>query len=95
MQIASLIWLEEIADKLVWKHNVTRDEVREVFTGRSRQFRFVEKGFQKGDDLYAVLGQTRGGRYLIIFFVYKKDKAALIISGRDMSDKERKKYGKK
>jgi len=34
-------------------------------------------------------------RYLIVFFVYKKGKAALIISGRDMSDKERKKYGKK
>jgi uncharacterized protein len=95
LHITSIIWLEEIADKLAWKHKVTREEVREVFSGGSRRFRFVEKGFQTGDDLYAVLGRTHAGRKLVVFFVYKKDGAALIISGRDMSDKERRKYGKK
>jgi hypothetical protein len=95
LKIASIIWLEEFADKLAWKHRLGTEEVREVFIGSSGRFRFVEKGFQPGEDLYAVLGRTTAGRYLIVFFVYKKNGAALVISGRDMSDKERKKYDKK
>ena len=94
MRLASIIWLEEIADKLAWKHNVTQDEVRETFTGSPR-FRFVERGNQPGEDLYAVLGRTYAGRYLVVFFIYKKDGSALIISGRDMNDKERRRYAKK
>jgi len=95
LDITSIVWLEEIADKLVWKHKVTREEVREIFTSSSHRIRFIEKGVQPDEDVYAVLGKTRAGRYLIVFFVYKKDGSALIISGRDMSDKERKNYGKK
>jgi len=41
-------------------------------------------------------GQTFGGRYLSVFFVYKPEtKTAIIISARDMSKKERKTYGRK
>ena len=95
MRITSIIWLEAISDKLAFKHGVRREEVREVFTGRSPRFRFVEKGNNADEDLYAALGRTKAGRYLVVFFIYKKDGSALIISGRDMSDKERKLYGKK
>jgi uncharacterized protein len=57
--------------------------------------KFVERGQQAGEDVYAAYGRTVAGRYLIIFFIAKPDKAALIISGRDMNDKERKAYGKR
>ena len=94
MNISGIIWLEDIADKLEWKHNVNEHEVIELLANLP-QFRFVEKGHKKGENLYAALGQTDGGRYLIVFFVYKKTKQALIVSARDMSRKERRKYGEK
>jgi uncharacterized protein len=94
MRITSIIWLEAISDKLAFKHGVRREEVREVFN-RAPRFRFVEKGNNADEDLYAALGHTMAGRYLIVFFIYKKDGSALIISGRDMSDKERRLYDKK
>lgn len=45
--------------------------------------------------LYAGLGQTRAGRYMIVFFVYKKTQEALVLSARDMERKERKQYERK
>jgi hypothetical protein len=31
MKIVGFIWLEEIVQKLIWKHSVEREEVREIF----------------------------------------------------------------
>ena len=39
--------------------------------------------------------KTDSGRFLIVFFVYKKGNQALILSARDMTDAERKRYEKK
>ena len=94
MRIWGLIWLEEIVEKIEQKHNVTQDEVREVFRN-SQHFRFVEKGHYREENVYSALGRTDAGRYLIVFFVYKKSKEALIISARDMTDAERTLYEKK
>ena len=44
----------------------------------------------EGEDLYAALGRTESGRYLIVFFIYKLSGEAFILSARDMDDKERK-----
>lgn len=41
------------------------------------------------------LGKTFAGRYLAVLFIYKQSGAALILSARDMADKERKQYGRK
>ncbi|PIZ25726.1 MAG: hypothetical protein COY47_04380, partial [Chloroflexi bacterium CG_4_10_14_0_8_um_filter_57_5] len=54
--------------------------------------RFVEKGHRSGENVYAALGLTDGGRYLIVFFVLKRDGRALILSARNMSRAERRKY---
>ncbi len=94
MKISSIIWLEEIVEKINAKHLVGLDEVREVLDSSSH-FRFVEKGHRPGENVYSALGQTDSGRYLIIFFGYKKGKQALILSARDMTDTERKRYEKK
>jgi uncharacterized DUF497 family protein len=60
------------------------------------RIRFAEKGFVEGNDVYAAFGQTFGGRYLSVFFVYKPDNdTAIIISAREMTSKERKAYGRK
>jgi uncharacterized DUF497 family protein len=94
MKIEGLIWLRDIVDKLAWKHQVEPEEVEEALNNQPK-IRFVQKGERKSEDVYIALGQTDAGRYLAILFVYKKTKEALIVSARDMADKERKQYGKK
>lgn len=94
MKITGFIWLEDIVEKLDRKHQVQPYEVTEVFEGYA-YFRFVERGHRKGENVYAALGQTLGGRYLIVFFVLKQDKRALILSAREMTQSERRMYGKR
>ena len=94
MRIEGIIWLEEIVEKLWRKHRVTEAEVEEVLQNRPR-FRFAENGHQPGEDVYAAQGRSDAGRLLIVFFVYRKDANAVIISARDMAPKERKRYEQK
>ncbi len=91
MKIQKLIWLDEIVDKIIRKHSVQKNEVREILEQKPR-FRFVEKGHRRGENVYAALGKSEKGRYLTVFFVYKKDQSALIVSARDMKRSERRKY---
>jgi hypothetical protein len=83
-----------IVEKLVAVHEVTEDEVEEVFRNRPR-FRFIESGHLQGEDVYSAEGQTDVGRYLVVFFILKLTGQALIISARAMTGRERKRYGRK
>lgn len=94
MKISGLIWLAEIVDKLNWKHQVQQEEVREVFR-RQPKYRFIEKGHRRGENVYVAQGRTEAGRYLNVFFVYKTDQRALILSARNMTPAEKRTYGKK
>jgi uncharacterized DUF497 family protein len=94
MKIDGIIWLENIIDKLLWKHHVTPGEVEEVFNCSPR-YRFFERGDVEGEDLYLAMGRTEAGRYLIVYFLHKVTGEALVISARDMTKKERRLYGKK
>ena len=95
MRIDGVTWLEAIVDKLESKHHVTTEEVEDVLASQPR-FRFVERGYRPGENLYAALGRTRGGRRLLVFFIYKpRTHDALILSGREPSQRERKLYEKK
>ena len=94
MYIYDFIWLPDIIEKLAVKHNVSQDEVEEVFLNKPR-IRFVESGYERGEDVYSALGRTDAGRYLVVFFIQKSAGIALIISSRDMDAKERKRYERK
>lgn len=94
MKVRGLIWFDDIIEKIKRKHNVQQHEVREILDN-APHFRFVEKGHRSGENVYAAMGQTEGGRYLIVFFVWKTDKRALILSARDMTKAERRLYEKK
>jgi uncharacterized DUF497 family protein len=93
MRIKDIIWLPNVVDKLDWKHGVMPDEVEELFAV-GPQYRRIERGNVRGEDVYAAMGQTEAGRYLIVFFIHKQSGAALVISARDMTLKERKRYGR-
>ena len=94
MRIDDFVWLTEIATKVAAKHRVTLDEAEEVFFNNPR-YRFVESGHRIGENVYSAGGQTDAGRYLIVFFVYKGDNTALILSARDMDTAERRRYERK
>ena len=94
MKIKGIVWLDSIVEKINTKHGVSQEEVRQIIKGRA-VFRFVEKGYRRGENVYAALGQSGAGRYLIIFFVYKIDQRILILTARDMTIAERKRYEKK
>lgn len=94
MYIDDFIWLPEVIEKLAARHQVTQEEVEETFFN-GPQFRFVESGYRVGQDVYSASGQTDAGRYLIVFFIYKPGNIALIISARNMDNKERKRHERK
>ena len=94
MNIDDFIWLPDIVDKLVVKHHVTQEEAEEIFFNRPK-YRFTESGHHSGEDVYAALGQTDAGRYLVVFFIRKTGDRALILSARDMDQKERRRYERK
>lgn len=94
MYIEDIIWLPEIADKLLAKHGVTQGEAEELLFGRPT-FRFVERGDFRGEDVYAALGQSAAGRYLVVYFILKMQNVALVLSARDMERRERRLYEQK
>jgi hypothetical protein len=94
IRVDDFIWLDEIVEKLLDKHDISPEEVEEVFFNQSR-FRFHEKGHVEGENMYTAMGQTDAGRYLIVFFIFKPSRRALIISARDMKRNERRNYVKK
>jgi len=94
MNIKGIVWLRTVIDKLALKHHVEIHEVEEVLSANPK-FRFVEKGDREGEDVYLALGQTEAGRYLTVLFIYKRTRHALVLSARDMDEKERRMYGRK
>jgi len=94
VKIQGFIWREDIIEKLHRKHGVTPGEVEEVFEGVPRFLR-TERGKVEGENLYNVLGRTASGRYLSVFFVYKRSGQALIVTARKMNRKERRYYGRR
>ena len=94
MEVRDIIWVDAFVDKIWQKHHVKTEEVEEVLES-SPKVRFIEQGDVKGEDVYAAQGRTKSGRYLIVFFILKENKYALIISARDMSGREKKLYEKK
>ena len=95
MKITRIIWQHDYVTKIEAKHQVYRDEIRQVLLDKPHIRRLCKGKRRKGEHLYVAYGQTEVGRYLTVFFIRKTSNEALIISARDMDDKERKRYGHK
>ena len=93
MKIKECLWLDKFVDKIIRKHNVSPEEVEQVLS-KDPVIQRLEGGHVKGEDLFIGFGRTDAGRYLSILMVLKKDKRALVISARDMTKRERRKYGR-
>ncbi|MHB8581549.1 MAG: BrnT family toxin [Ignavibacteriaceae bacterium] len=94
LKFEGIVWIDEIVEKISSIHRVSIDEVEEILYN-SPQIRFIEKGNRKDEDVYIALGKTNSGRYLAVLFIYKPEhKEVLILSARDMAQKEKRLYGK-
>ena len=94
MKITDIIWLDEVIEKIESKHQVTQLEVEEVLSSEIR-IKKMQKGKFRDEHVYRGLGQTFSGRYLTVFFILKKMGEALILSARDMDEREHKSYARK
>ena len=93
MRITDIIWKDCYVEKLADKHGVSVAEAEEALHAKP-VLRRMTKGRVAGEDLYAALAKTGGGRYLIVFFIDKKHGVVLPISARDMTPAERSYYAK-
>lgn len=94
LKFEGIIWIDEIVEKIAYKHHVSVDEAEEILYN-SPQVRFWEKGKRKNENIYVALGRTNAGRYLAVLFIYKPTtKEVMILSARDMAQKEKKLYVK-
>jgi len=93
MRIKRIVWYGQFVDKLWEKHQVDVHEAEEALENFGR-VRRVQRGRVKGEHVYLALGQSDAGRYLSVFFVYKKSRDAIVISARDMDPEERREYEK-
>jgi len=94
MKITGIIWLDNVTEKIEYKHHCLPTEVEEVFSNKPK-VKKMRKGHFRGEDVYRILGQANTGRYLTVFFIYRSMNRALILSARDMDEKKRKSYAKK
>ena len=94
MFIDNVIWLDEILDKIKRKHDVNPQEVEQVLLGNVKCRRDKKSKINPEEYIYRAFGRTYSGRYLFIVFIYKPKNTALVLTARDMSNKEKDYYEK-
>jgi hypothetical protein len=85
MRFRGIACSPEVEEKLLRKHHVGLDDVREALLGDPH----IVRG---SGGLRYVLSQTEAGRYLAIVVRYLGAGVARIVTARDMNDAERRTY---
>jgi len=83
---------EYVALHILSKHNVTIEEVFEVFFNPEETPRIRRS--PRGGKRYLAQGRTEAGRYLTIAFEWKNHESIEIVTARDMHGRERQWYRK-
>ena len=84
-------WDEGNSVKNLASHDVSDAEAEQVFFNRPRILR-PDSEHSAVEPRYYLLGQTDAGRLLFVAFTVRGDRVR-VISARDMTKKERRKYG--
>jgi len=88
ISILNFEWDQGNVDKNIIKHDLYPVEIEEAF------FNKPNKTLKGRDDRYYLFGRTNTGRYIFIVFIIKA-KIIRVISARDMTKEEKRKYTKK
>ena len=87
-RIEGFLWLDWVVEKIVEKHGVDPEEAEEAFFNPPYKVRRVESG------KYQLFGRSQDGRYLFIVFAWEGCQIK-VITARDMTDSERRFFGRK
>jgi len=88
--IYSLVWNDKNLEHIAL-HNVKPDEVEDVCMSAP----LILKARSKGKSpVYHVLGRTRAGRYLFSVIIYFGKGRGYVVTSRNMTDKERRRFAK-
>jgi uncharacterized DUF497 family protein len=93
VRIRSLDWRPDRVEHIA-KHDVTPDEVEEVFEDRRKLVVKAGPAERNPDEtIYRVYGRTEAGRYLFVaLLLYEDGEEALPLTARDMTYKEKSRY---
>jgi hypothetical protein len=89
MQPITTLWWDDENVEHIARHHVSPGEVEEVCFGTERMILRAEKAGR-----YVVLGRTEAGRYLTVVVTAPHKGRSRVITARDMSAKERRRYTK-
>ena len=84
-------WDEHNQEKNYWKHGVTLFECEEVFFNEPVMLA-ADVAHSSTESRYWLLGQTNEGRHLLVVFMTRRSKIR-VITARDMTRKEKQRYG--
>ena len=87
MEFIEVVCSRAVREKLADKHAVEESEVHEALFGHTHAAR------GRGG-LYEVLGRTDAGRYLFVVVRYLGGGRVLVVTARDMTAQERRRYGR-
>ncbi len=93
MHIEDLDISAMVADKIASKHNISVEEVYEVFW--NEDYKVLIRRSDKVPGTYLALGRTEAGRYLTVVFAPRSGNLAKVITARDMAKVERRLYAKR
>ncbi len=85
LTISDLIW-DDWNEEHIARHHITPGEVEEICYGEPWTLR------ARGQDTWALYGQTDGGRYLMVILAHRGHGIYYPVTARPMSDAERRRY---
>jgi uncharacterized DUF497 family protein len=94
MRITEVFPATHSVENKIWtKHRIAFQEIREVFFN-SEYKPIIARGRSdsKSKWRYAALGRTSAGRYLAVVFVMQSGGIARVITSREMTRSERRRY---
>ena len=80
-------WASEIEEKVLVKHGLLRHEVEECFFDQDQKRRRLR-------DRRILFGRSDAGRYIMVVYTLG-ERVAAIITARDMTDSERRRFRRK
>ncbi len=91
MKIEGFNWDSGNSEKNRNKHQASNSEAEEVFLNYPRYVYRIRKELPEDEKRFYLLGQTNAGRQLFVVYTIREN-LIRVISARDMSKKERRRY---
>jgi len=92
-ELVKFVWDEANRYKNLEKHNVSVDEIEQIFFDKKKKT-FLDIVHSGKELRYRLIGKTKNGRLLFVVFTVRSNKIR-VISARDLNKKEHVLYEKR